>query len=260
MSKRKSLSKKLRFEVFKRDKFTCQYCGKQAPSVVLNVDHITPVAKGGEDDITNLITACFDCNMGKKDIELSDDTTIQKRKAQLDELQERREQLEMMLDWQRGLLNIKEIEVDKVCEFFAELIRGSGITQDGRNIIKGWVKKYGLAEVLESMRIASEQYSVLDANGEHTHASTEKIFNYTPRICATRKRMEDKPYLRDLYMIRGILRNRMGYVNEWMAIALLEKAYVVGCGIDELDMLARTASNWTNFRQNIEGWIDERGE
>ena len=39
---RKGLSKKIRFEVFKRDQFTCQYCGKQAPNVVLEVDHITP--------------------------------------------------------------------------------------------------------------------------------------------------------------------------------------------------------------------------
>lgn len=43
--KRKSLSKKTRFEVFKRDSFTCQYCGRSAPEVVLQVDHIKPVAK-----------------------------------------------------------------------------------------------------------------------------------------------------------------------------------------------------------------------
>lgn len=30
MAKRKSLSKKIRFEVFKRDSFTCQYCGRKA--------------------------------------------------------------------------------------------------------------------------------------------------------------------------------------------------------------------------------------
>lgn len=50
MSKRKSISKKLRFEVFKRDSFTCQYCGKMAPDVVLEVDHINPVASGGENN------------------------------------------------------------------------------------------------------------------------------------------------------------------------------------------------------------------
>lgn len=60
MTDRQSISKKLRFEVFKRDKFTCQYCGKSAPEVVLHVDHIHPVSEGGETEIINLITSCFD--------------------------------------------------------------------------------------------------------------------------------------------------------------------------------------------------------
>ena len=64
---RKPLSKKTRFEVFKRDSFKCQYCGKSAPEVVLNVDHIVPVAADGKNDIMNLITSCFDCNSGKSD-------------------------------------------------------------------------------------------------------------------------------------------------------------------------------------------------
>ncbi len=64
-NKRKGLSKKLRFEVFKRDGFTCQYCGRSAPDVILEVDHIKSVKNGGDNDIMNLITSCFDCNRGK---------------------------------------------------------------------------------------------------------------------------------------------------------------------------------------------------
>lgn len=63
---RKSLGKGLRFDVFKRDGFTCQYCGCKPPDVVLQVDHITPVAAGGDNDISNLVTACEACNQGKK--------------------------------------------------------------------------------------------------------------------------------------------------------------------------------------------------
>jgi 5-methylcytosine-specific restriction endonuclease McrA len=62
---RKALTKKQRFNVFKRDHFTCQYCGQTPPAVVLEVDHITPVVEGGSNDILNLLTACFDCNRGK---------------------------------------------------------------------------------------------------------------------------------------------------------------------------------------------------
>ena len=69
--KRKQQSPKLRFEVFKRDSFTCAYCGSEPPAVVLEIDHIDPVASGGSDDIDNLITSCFDCNRGKGHTPLS---------------------------------------------------------------------------------------------------------------------------------------------------------------------------------------------
>lgn len=55
----------VRFDVFKRDGFTCQYCGRKAPDVILEVDHIIPVSQGGQDTIENLATSCWDCNRGK---------------------------------------------------------------------------------------------------------------------------------------------------------------------------------------------------
>lgn len=64
------VSKRKRFEIFKRDKFTCQYCGRKSPAVVLECDHIQAVANGGTDEIENLVTACFDCNRGKSDAPL----------------------------------------------------------------------------------------------------------------------------------------------------------------------------------------------
>lgn len=65
MSKRKSVGPRLRFDVFKRDAFTCQYCGQTPPTVILHIDHIVPVANGGTNDEVNLITSCVDCNTGK---------------------------------------------------------------------------------------------------------------------------------------------------------------------------------------------------
>ncbi|MBT9166735.1 MAG: hypothetical protein DDT19_00059 [Syntrophomonadaceae bacterium] len=64
------ISKKLRFEVFKRDGFQCAYCGKCPPEIMLEIDHVEPKSQGGTDDINNLITACFDCNRGKTAIPL----------------------------------------------------------------------------------------------------------------------------------------------------------------------------------------------
>jgi hypothetical protein len=60
-----ALTKRIRFEILKRDNHTCRYCGASAPDVTLHVDHVTPQALGGTDDPTNLVTACVDCNLGK---------------------------------------------------------------------------------------------------------------------------------------------------------------------------------------------------
>lgn len=65
---RRPIGMRLRFFVFQRDEFTCQYCGSPAPLVTLHVDHIRPVSKGGTNDLTNLITSCVDCNLGKHDL------------------------------------------------------------------------------------------------------------------------------------------------------------------------------------------------
>lgn len=55
----------MRFEILKRDQFTCHYCGRTPPNVLLHVDHVVPRSAGGTDDPANLITACADCNQGK---------------------------------------------------------------------------------------------------------------------------------------------------------------------------------------------------
>lgn len=52
-------------EVFKRDNYTCQYCGQIGGK--LEADHIIPFSKGGSDEMSNLITSCRKCNRQKKD-------------------------------------------------------------------------------------------------------------------------------------------------------------------------------------------------
>lgn len=60
-----AVSKRLRYEIFRRDNHTCRYCGASAPHVPLRVDHVTPVALGGTDTPENLVTSCEPCNSGK---------------------------------------------------------------------------------------------------------------------------------------------------------------------------------------------------
>lgn len=60
-----AVTKRVRYEVLRRDNHQCRYCGGGAPDVVLTVDHVVPVALGGSDDPSNLVAACRDCNAGK---------------------------------------------------------------------------------------------------------------------------------------------------------------------------------------------------
>jgi len=60
-----AVSKRLRYEILRRDSHTCRYCGASAPDAPLRVDHVTPVALGGTDTPDNLVTSCEPCNNGK---------------------------------------------------------------------------------------------------------------------------------------------------------------------------------------------------
>lgn len=56
-----------RRNVFKRDRFACQYCGKQPGSDELTIDHVVPRAQGGVSSWTNCVLACVACNKRKAD-------------------------------------------------------------------------------------------------------------------------------------------------------------------------------------------------
>lgn len=60
-----AVSKRVRYEVFRRDNNRCRYCGATAPETPMTIDHAVPTALGGSDDPSNLVTACRDCNAGK---------------------------------------------------------------------------------------------------------------------------------------------------------------------------------------------------
>jgi hypothetical protein len=63
-----AVSKRLRFEILRRDNHQCHYCGAKAPDVLITVDHVIPTTLGGSDDPSNLVAACGPCNSGKSSV------------------------------------------------------------------------------------------------------------------------------------------------------------------------------------------------
>jgi 5-methylcytosine-specific restriction endonuclease McrA len=54
-----------RRNIYKRDRYTCQYCGIQPGSEELTIDHVLPRSQGGTSNWENCVLACVNCNKRK---------------------------------------------------------------------------------------------------------------------------------------------------------------------------------------------------
>lgn len=150
---RKSISKGVRFDVFERNSFTCAYCGRKPPDATLEVDHILPVSKGGSNDMSNLITSCFDCNRGKaaKIIKCSNKT----QKI----INERIEQANAMAIWQSKVT----IMLNKQAEFLFDhwsCIFDNVYVLDAncKSRIKKLLRQFTVDEITDAMEISADYY------------------------------------------------------------------------------------------------------
>jgi len=156
-----AVSKKQRFEVFKRDSFSCQYCGKKPPDVVLECDHIHPVSDGGSDDYGNLITACFDCNRGKSANVLGDSDCESVQRIQL-------EKIAQLTAFNQMLINANA-ESEKQLKWLLRKVRGNiGISRFGkpeRSTISLFSKRLDLQSIVSASEIAwSKKHDASDVN------------------------------------------------------------------------------------------------
>jgi 5-methylcytosine-specific restriction endonuclease McrA len=150
-----AIGKSLRFEVFARDAFTCQYCGMRPPDVVLEVDHIHPRSKGGSDDPINLITSCFDCNRGKRAKVISE--VVPRPDADLAFLKVEQEVAEV----KRFLAAKKRRDkaVKQLCDVLRELwSERLTETVPSDRVLIPWINRYGPEEVEKAITIASASH------------------------------------------------------------------------------------------------------
>ncbi len=264
MTKRETIGKKIRFEVFKRDKFTCQYCGEKAPEVVLNVDHIDPVANGGTNEMLNLITSCFSCNSGKSDRILTDSSIVEKQRKQLELLEERREQIELMLEWKKSLSNFENDVVDMITDYVNSKIQPLSINENGKLSVEKWLKKFDTEKILDAVDISAKQYLKFE-NGKLDEESAELFLNKIGGVLVVKNL---PPIKQKLAYIKGIARNRFSYWDDKKGSILLsnyvselEKHYneeqILSDLENELSKITKNAQNWSVWKDKIEKWTSE---
>lgn len=245
-----SVGKRTRFEVFKRDKFTCQYCGARAPDVVLHADHITPRAAGGSDDILNLVTACASCNGGKSDVLLSSHAEMDARGNRMRELEERRQQLEMLRDWHVSLASLDRQTAEMLFDVWRSLTcTVVEFSESSCASLVQMLKKYSFNEVVAGMKMACEKHlapgTTLQPN------SGEVAFKCVAKYCRIAKINAENPADGRKRYVLGILRNRLPYVNLSTAAKLIDGADQVGVSFDYMEDCAKQSVSWTQFRDTV---------
>lgn len=95
---RQPIPSKLRHKVFKRDGYRCVECGASKDETTLEIDHVTPVSKGGTNDIDNLQTLCKACNRAKRARTwVGGETDYETTKNELNSLKKKLEETEIKL-------------------------------------------------------------------------------------------------------------------------------------------------------------------
>lgn len=252
MTKRQSISKRNRFEVFKRDSFSCQYCGASAPEATLQIDHIKPVSKGGDNSILNLVTACLDCNSGKSDNELSDQSRVKKEKRQLDILQKRKEQLEMMANWRSELFDLDNKEAVFLSDLI-ESITGFKLSDYGLDQLRKMLKKHTVEQLTDSVDAAFSQYFERERSDE----AFNYAFSMIDRIAKAKKGGVSEE-LQQLYYIRGILRKKSPRMNQRCCLQFLEDSVLEGFDPEYLKCLAKSVQSWAMFKNCVLDKMQEK--
>lgn len=150
---KRAVSTRTRFEIFKRDGFRCLYCGGTPLQGALHVDHVVPLAEGGDNATANLVTACGECNLGKGPVPLD-----RKRLAPSVATQADRDHAQQILDFlaiQREVAAAKAKVTDVVADRWEELIGPLSQQMYGR--LGGIVQRWPMEKVEEAMQITARK-------------------------------------------------------------------------------------------------------
>lgn len=161
-----SVSKRVRFDVFKRDRFTCTYCGRKPPDVMLECDHVHPKCEGGTDDPANLTTSCADCNRGKSGKPLGSVVPALDEMAVLEGMQEALERayaLRKATVAAEAQAAAEEEAVDTVVRWYGDLLGDCQHIEDAT--LKRFVRSLGLDEVRDAIEVTQSASSWKNLTG-----------------------------------------------------------------------------------------------
>jgi hypothetical protein len=138
-------------------------------------------------------------------------------------------------------------------EYWNQKTPGFEINESGRLAVEKWISDYSIQEVMPAMDTSARQYLKFGPDGVCLKETVERAFLKVPAICVVNVRAREQPSVRDLYLIRGLFRNRIpGYFDSATATQWLKSVLALGVPAEELRLLATGIRNWTQFRVGLE--------
>ena len=177
MTRREKITKKIRFEVFKRDGFCCSYCGNTPPAVVLEIDHIEPLSMGGDNDINNLTTSCFNCNRGKAATPL--DKIPPKLIENLEFLREKESQIQEYRKFMENIVNRRESDIDLIEKIFSDFYKDKH--EFSEKFRKTSMKQF--LSLLPFDKVEDAMWSTVVKMGKMDTVTPNRFINYFCGVC-----------------------------------------------------------------------------
>ena len=241
---RKNISPKLRYSVFERDGFICKYCGRspQTHECVLQADHIISVKNGSTNDIDNLITSCWDCNIGKG-AKTANLPIIPDKEIELKLVLERLEQVRALNDYQVKINKANENIKQEKYKIVNYLLTGftEELKESVRKVFDTYTKHLSINDISEAIIITRNK------KFEYVNDFTSYLVGILRNKKIEKEDPENLKFNKTVNYFYGKAKRYFGWQADRDTISDIVDNYKTGYIEEQLE----TATSWTRFCINL---------
>lgn len=249
--------KRIKYEVFEKDSFKCQFCGTGAPVVTLQLIRIQDTQQNDEWlDTAFLSTSCKICEKKKSGV---DEKSLQNGYISIDELEERLQQLKMLINWRKGMLNIRKQQLTNLVSYWENKVPGFVTNNDQKKFAATYISKFSSDEIRSAMDMAVDKFIKYSDDGTLDKHSMLIAFAKIPEICLTKTELVNAHESDGLQQIHDQLKqNIIGFFDSHRANQWLNYARSWEIQIEDLFKMAASVKSWTQFSVNIDKMVEKQ--
>jgi hypothetical protein len=248
--------KRIKYEIFEKDAFKCQFCGTGTPNVTLQLVRIQDAQQNDEWlDLAFLSTSCKICEKKKSGVEEKSPNNY----MSIDELEERLQQLKMLINWRKGMLNIRKQQLANLISYWENKIPDFETNNDQKKYLAAYISKYSSDEIRSAMDMAVDKFIKFSDDGTLDKNSILTAFSKIPEICQTKTEIVNTHETDGLQRIHNQLEQGIsGFFDSNRASQWLNYARSWEVPIDDLFKMATSVKSWTEFSLNIDKMVEKQ--